>query len=192
MGRKVRDSTRYGQTHAAAAFAAAAALCVAGCRHPQRPPPLPAPEPVRIPAGCAADLSGDWELQADARFRYRGEDDGGALTLTVEREEADGGVLISLARTPHGFVGKTLATGFTSTGHPCPIGFPTEATSCPDGGLLLRAAATASINDECQAPQHGPPPPQVEHLLVRPIPPGGPGMDAGGGPDGGPVAYSVG
>jgi hypothetical protein len=147
-------------------------LALWGCRHPAPPPPTaPIPEPLRIPVGCEANLSGGWLLEANPSYQYWGEDLGGTLRLVVQHVGADAGVSLVLARTPHGFVGQTVATGFTSTGHPCPVTFPTEVRGCPDGGLVLSAAASTAINDECQSPQRGPTPPHLDHVLIRPPPP---------------------
>jgi hypothetical protein len=159
-------------------------LALCGCRHTAPPPPTaPAPEPIRIPLGCEANGSGAWVLETHPSYQYWGEDDGGTLRLEVQRVGADAGVSLVLARTPHGFVGQTIATGFTSTGHPCPIFFPTEVRACFDGGLVLSAAASTAINDECQSPQRGPTPARLEHTLIRPPPPvvdAGTDADAGG------------
>jgi hypothetical protein len=65
-----------------------AAGLLGACHRPPAPPPAPPPPPaVSIPAGCAADLSGRWEHAVAPGFRYRAIDDGGTVTLTVERVE---------------------------------------------------------------------------------------------------------
>lgn len=67
-------------------------VAVAGCQRPPPPwPPAPPPPPaVAVPDGCLEDLSGDWVHADDPSFRYRGDDDGGTLVLTVTRVEARG------------------------------------------------------------------------------------------------------
>ena len=107
--------------------------------------------------------------------RYLGTDDGGTLSLAVLRAWADGGVeapdagsvAIVLQRTPEGFLGETRATGFTGSGTPCPVAFPTEVVSCTDAGLTLRAVSSTAIDEGCRPAASGPPPVRQEQQLLR-------------------------
>jgi hypothetical protein len=59
-------------------------LALCGCqRTALPPPPVPPPPAVTVPEGCLSNLSGEWVHGDDSSFRYRAEDDGGALRLTV-------------------------------------------------------------------------------------------------------------
>jgi hypothetical protein len=176
------------------------AICLCACPRPlpTLTPPVEPPAPVRIPSGCGHNLTGSYQHASNSTYRYEAEDDGESLSLVIERLGPDGGLVpiqsdggpsLQLARTPKGFVGLATGTGFTSAGHPCPVTFATELIECNDGGIVLRTAASASINDACQSPQTGPPPVQVIHRLIRRArvqrAPGD-GGSAGGGPsDGG-------
>jgi hypothetical protein len=143
------------------------AVPVAACVTSPAPAP-PAGEAVKVPPGCEANQSGSWVHASNEAFRYRAADDGGALVLTLDR--GDGGTgepEVVLARTPAGFRGATYAAGFNATGRECRVAFPTEVSACSDGGLLLRAAAKASIDDACQPPSAAAPPSMVEQPLVR-------------------------
>jgi hypothetical protein len=143
----------------------------------------PAPRPIRVPKGCEKSQAGDYYHAQNPAFRYRGEDDGGTLLLQVLRAQEDGGVSaeaadggslsIHLERTPDGFVGDTRAVGFTATGASCPVSFPTEAVACDEERLTLRAAPTASFDEQCQPPPAGPARPRVEQVLVRGAPDAG-------------------
>jgi hypothetical protein len=130
---------------------------------------------VHVPPGCEKDQSGDYRHAQNAAFRYRGEDDGGTLSLAVMRAGPDGGVEapdagsvgILLHRTPEGFVGETRATGFTASGTPCPVSFPTEAVACTDAGLTLRAASSTAIDEGCRPATSGAAPVRQEQVLLR-------------------------
>ncbi|MEW5742938.1 MAG: hypothetical protein AB1938_28745 [Myxococcota bacterium] len=178
-------------------------LAVCGCQRAALPPP-PAPPPppaVAVPEGCLADLSGDWVHEEDDSFRYRGEDDGGVLTLTVTRVEAPGtrfrprrfrdaglevrgaafdagpaeevpdagltAVVLTLARTPHGFVGETRLHLRHPGGRACEAVFPAEVADCRDGGLTLSAVPAVTFGADCQTPP-GPAPSPHRHTLRRP------------------------
>ncbi|WP_279636992.1 hypothetical protein, partial [Corallococcus llansteffanensis] len=139
------------------------------------------PPPVRVPPGCEKNQSGDYHHAQNPAFRYLGQDDGGTLSLAVVRAWADGGVEspdagsvgIVLRRTPDGFVGETHATGFTGSGTPCPVAFPTEAVACTDAGLTLRAASSTAIDEGCHAAPSGPAPVRQEQVLLRGTPDAG-------------------
>ncbi|MCE9667413.1 hypothetical protein LY474_06255 [Myxococcus stipitatus] len=143
-----------------------------------RPPP---PPPIRVPPGCEANQAGEYRHAENEAFRYHGEDDGGTLTLAVLRARADGGTespdassaSIVLERTPAGFVGQTRATGFTGSGAPCPVSFPTEVVACDDAGLTLRSVASTSIDEGCQPSRSGPPPVRLQQVLLRNTPDAG-------------------
>jgi len=148
-----------------------------GCAAPKAPPvtapAAPKPVPVRIPAGCAADQSGTYVHAEDPAFRYDGRDDGGTLSLRVERQGEDGGTagpadaVIVLERTPGGFQGVTRAQVTTPTGRRCPAEFPTEVVACEDGGLVLRAAPGAQVDEACRPPPRPTPGVALEQRLVR-------------------------
>jgi len=143
-----------------------------------------APRPIRVPRGCEQSQAGDYHHAQNPAFRYRGEDDGSTLVLQVLRAQEDGGVSaeagdggsslsIHLQRTPDGFVGETRSVGFTSTGAPCPVAFPTEVLACDEERLRLRSAATASFDEQCQPPPPGATRPRLEQVLVRGAPDAG-------------------
>ncbi|RKH28237.1 hypothetical protein, partial [Corallococcus sicarius] len=130
---------------------------------------------------CERNQSGDYHHAQNPAFRYLGQDDGSTLSLAVVRAWADGGVEsadagsvgIVLRRTPDGFVGETRATGFTGSGTPCPVAFPTEAVACTDAGLTLRAASSTAIDEGCRAAPPGPAPVRQEQVLLRGAPDAG-------------------
>ncbi len=129
--------------------------------------------------------------EADESFRYRGRDDGGTLTLTVERPPvSDGGtadVDIVLVRSGEGFVGEVRGRAVTPSGRICPVAFPTELKACADGGIVLRSAERAAVDEWCRPVDAGEAPPMREHRLIRAVAPDGGlaqselGPDAGGG-----------
>jgi len=145
-----------------------------------RPPPAP---PIRVPAGCESSQAGEYRHADNPAFRYHGEDDGGTLSLAVVRARADGDAgteppesstaSIVLERTPGGFVGETRATGFTGSGAPCPVAFPTELVACDDAGLTLRAVASTSIDEGCRPSRSGPPAVRLRQVLLRDTPDAG-------------------
>lgn len=157
-------------------------LCLTAC--PAKAPPTvetqpPPPPPVRVPPGCESSQAGEYHHADNPAFRYHGEDDGGTLSLAVVRARADGGTepvdsstaSIVLVRTPGGFVGETRATGFTGSGAPCPVVFPTELEACDAAGLTLRAVASTSIDEGCQPSRSGPPAVRLRQVLLRDVTP---------------------
>lgn len=60
-------------------------LLLSACvRTTPQPPPAPvAPPPIHVPEGCLEPLGGAWVHANDPAYRYVGDDDGGALVLTV-------------------------------------------------------------------------------------------------------------
>ncbi|PTL78496.1 hypothetical protein [Vitiosangium sp. GDMCC 1.1324] len=166
----------------------AAALTACPTRTPSQPP---APLPIRVPPGCEKSQAGEYHHAQNPAFRYLGEDDGGTLTLTLARAregaefQTDGGtaVRIVLNRTPDGFVGETRATMFTPTGTECPVGFPTQATTCDDKGLTLRSVASAAIDEQCRPATNGSKPVWKEQRLLRGAP--NAGTPDAGAPDAG-------
>jgi hypothetical protein len=142
----------------------------------------PHPEPVRIPPGCERSQAGEYHHVGNPAFRYLAEDDGRTLSLTVARAQADGGVggtpdagavTVRLSRTPRGFVGETRATGFSVTGTPCPVAFPTEVTACAPDSLTLRTVKSTALDEACLPPPSGPPPIWTEQVLRRGAPDAG-------------------
>lgn len=173
-----------------AAGGLAATLTACPARTPSLPPSTP--PPVHVPPGCEKNQSGEYHHADNPAFRYRGEDDGGTLTLTLVRTlnegQLDGGsaVSIQLQRTADGFVGETRATTFTSAGVACPVHFPTQATLCDPTGLTLRSVVTAAIDEDCRPAPGGPRQPQwKEQRLLRGAPDAGTPPPALGGTDGG-------
>lgn len=170
---------------------------------PKARPAVPGPggeAPVRVPPGCEASLAGDYHHAEDATFRYRAEDDGRTLTLTLVRavpgpagapdagtgggaapdagtaagDGAPGGITVRLQRTPRGFLGETLATGFTASGRPCPVRFPTELVACEARGLTLTTAASAQLGEGCEVAATGAAPEApTRQVLLRGPPPSG-------------------
>ena len=163
-----------------AAGGLAAALTACPARTPSSPPASP---PIRVPPGCEKNQAGEYHHTDNPAFRYLGEDDGGTLTLTLARTregaetQTDGGMTVGIVlnRTPDGFVGETRSVGFTSTGVRCPVNYPTEAVKCEAERLTLRAADTASFDEQCKPPPPGTGPvrPPVEQVLVRGAPDAG-------------------
>src|SRR5688572_4475474 len=95
-----------------AAGATCAALLACPTRPPARTESPPPPPPVRVPSGCESSQAGTYHHAEAPDFRYLAEDDGGTLSLAVERAQADGGTAsapdagpasIVLRRTPEGF-----------------------------------------------------------------------------------------
>jgi hypothetical protein len=80
----------------------------------------------------------------------------------------DGGVRVLLARTSNGFIGETR-----SYSGACAVSWPTEVFACFDGGLLIRSAARAAIDEACNSPPQATVPVMVEHRLVRLVLDGG-------------------
>lgn len=144
-----------------------------------------ATRPIHVPPGCQQNQAGEYHHAENPAFRYLGEDDGGTLRLAVVRAYGDGGmeapdagtVSIVVNRTPDGFVGETHATGFSATGAPCPVAFPTEVTACDTAGLTLRSAASTAIGEDCKPAPSGPAPARLEQKLLRDTPASSP--DAG-------------
>jgi hypothetical protein len=138
-------------------------------------PSRPTPPPIRVPEGCEALIEGRFVHSQNAAYRYLAQDDGGTLLLLVERASADGGVMndsdagtvITLNRTPNGFNGSTEALVFTQRGARCRVSFPTDVVACEDGAVVLRSAASGSVDEQCRAPAKLPPAARVEHRLVR-------------------------
>jgi hypothetical protein len=136
---------------------------------------------VKVPPGCERNQAGEYHHAQNPAFRYLGEDDGGTLSLAVVRAYADGGVesadagsvSIVLQRTPGGFVGETRATGFSGSGAPCPVAFPTEAVACTDAGLTLRSVSSTAIDEGCRPAASGAPAVRLEQQLLRGTPDAG-------------------
>lgn len=159
----------------------AAALLLFAC--PKKvetvPEPVAAAKPVlpplRVPPGCEEPVKGTFVHAQNFDYRYRAQDDGGALLLLVERPTGDGGVapdedggtFVLLTRTPNGFTGATQAVVFTQRGVRCRVAFPTDVSACTDGGLVLRSAASGSVDEQCRAPERAAPAARVEHRLLR-------------------------
>lgn len=144
--------------------------------------------PVQVPEGCLRDQSGEYLHAQNPTYRYRGQDDGGTLVLVLEEgPRGDGGTRpaqgaaprVVLDRTPRGFIGRTEARAFAGSGQSCAVSFPTEVVACGSDALTIRAAATAQVNELCQAPAPAPGSAMLEHRLLR-SPRG-----AAGAPDGG-------
>jgi len=119
------------------------------------------------------------------RFQYAAADDGGTVVLVLEPAPNDAGASIELRRSPHGLGGQTRAFASTPSGRICPVTFPTEAVSCADGGLTLRAVTRASLNEACLPPTAGGPPVFLVHRLLRTDLPAAAVRDAGPTPDAG-------
>jgi len=137
-----------------------------------------AARPIRVPPGCEQSQAGEYHHAENPAFRYLGQDDGGTLTLAVVRASPEGGVgtpdagtvSIVVSRTPDGFVGETRATGFSATGAPCPITFPTEVTACEEKRLTLKSAAATTIGEDCRPAPSGPPATRLQQVLIRGAP----------------------
>jgi hypothetical protein len=169
-------------------------LMAASCGPKSGSTTVPRPPGVQVPPGCEADQSGVYRHAEDPSFHYLGRDDGGSLVLQLERPQEDGGPpaaralapIVALQRTPHGFSGATQTQAFVGT-RPCEVAFPAQVIACSDGGLVLRAAARASLDESCKPPPGPATWPWVDHHLLRerdapPAPSSGP---ADGAKDGG-------
>jgi len=143
---------------------------------------------IRVPSGCLSDLSGTYVAALNPTFNYLAADDGGTLSMAVERQ-GDAGVSkpdsnpisVTLSRTANGFVGQTRAVVYVISGLSCSVDFPTELVRCEDGGLLLRSAMSNAVAPEnCRPSLAGDHWMMAEHRLIRISgpPPAGPG-DAG-------------
>ena len=138
------------------------------------PPPPPAAPAFNVPAGCEKPIDGTFVHAQNPSYRYRADDDGGTLLLVVERpmndggaQPEDGGTFIALTRTATGFHGASVADAFTQRGTRCRVSFPTELLACGDGGLLLRAASSGAVDEQCREPTNAQPSARMEHRLVR-------------------------
>ncbi len=153
-------------------------LFLPACTGQTPPPGERAVRPIRVPSGCEQNQAGEYHHAENPAFRYLGQDDGGTLTLAVVRASAEGEVgtpdagtvSIVVARTPDGFVGETRATGFSATGTPCPVTFPTEVTACDSRSLTLKSAAGTTIGEDCRPAPSGPRPTSLQQVLVRGAP----------------------
>jgi hypothetical protein len=138
-------------------------------------PPHPAistPPASRVPFGCERNLSGDYRHAQNPSFRYRATDDGGTLTLDVERGRSDAGpdelsTTILLTRSAEGFSGATLASVHSPGGSLCAVEFRTAVLACDDAGLLLQAEAAATLDEACRAPAQRQAGTWVEQRLLR-------------------------
>jgi hypothetical protein len=113
-------------------------------------------------------------------WRYEAKDDGSILKMTVHAPPADGaeGTVLELQRTPDGFHGFAEAlVGTPGGGPPCRVRFATEIAACEGDTLLVRSAASASVDARCRMPSPPTPAPRLEHTLRRVIPT--PDADAG-------------
>ncbi|XXF76595.1 hypothetical protein P2318_26575 [Myxococcaceae bacterium GXIMD 01537] len=153
-------------------------LSLAACTGQTPAPGERAARPVRVPPGCERSQAGAYHHAENPTYRYLATDDGSTLSLTAYQSPADGGTgtpdagtaTIVLARTPDGFIGETHGTGFSTTGTPCPVTFPTEVTKCGAEGLTLRSAASTVIAEDCRATSGAAAPQRVEQRLVRETP----------------------
>ena len=147
------------------------ALLVA-CAAPPPPPPA-TPVARSLPEGCRDEFAGRWVLASDPSWSYRASDDGGTVTLDVERHWADGGTperpssaRVVLRRTPTGLTGETRAPRMGPSGPGCEASLPVELMGCPDGGLLLRTVERVRVDGQC-TPVDAAPPETRTYLLVR-------------------------
>lgn len=150
-----------------------ALLLCAACSAPRGPvtvAPTPQSSLPRIPAGCERDLSGTWTHVQSPAWRYEAQDDGTTLRMTVHAPPSDGaeGTVLELQRTPEGFLGYAEAlVAAPGGGPPCRVRFATEVASCEGETLLVRSAATASVDARCRMPTPLNPGPRMEHTLRR-------------------------
>ncbi len=151
--------------------------------------------PIAVPAGCLEDLTGHYQ-HADATFQYDATDDGGTLTLRVSHlftpdagpryrlfgaPRADAGAvvdagsrvapapaaIVTLQRTPAGFVGDAVAQVPHPVGRTCQARWKTEVLSCTDGGLTIRSQSEVALSDVCQPPVNPQPTLSLDHPLIR-------------------------
>ena len=153
--------------------ASLALLLLGACSAPRGPATVaPAPQSAvpRVPAGCERNFSGTWIHAQSPAWRYEAQDDGTTLRMTVHAPPADGaeGTVLELQRTPEGFLGYAEALVATpGGGPPCRVRFATEIAACEGETLLVRSAATASVDARCRMPTPPSPAPRLEHTLRR-------------------------
>ena len=145
------------------AFAAAAACAPRAMPEPGLAAASAAPV-VAVPAGCEADLSGQYVHAQVERYQYRATDDGGTLTLALERD-AGPAVEVVLHRSAEGFVGATRAAAGPDAGAACAVELPTLVVACTAAGLVLKSEASAAFDGACRPLPLRPAP--VEHRRVR-------------------------
>ncbi len=139
-------------------------------------------------------MSGDYTHVQSGRYRYRGEDDGGTLLLSLMRplpdgggaEGPDAGTKVLLSRTPEGFLGATHAYAYAPGGTLCAVDFRTELLECDDAGLILLSEERTAVDEASCLPSLAQPRRVLlEHRLLREhpaprlAPPDGGAADAG-------------
>ncbi len=114
-----------------------------GCVTPVAPPPPepPPPPPIVVPDGCLALQDGAWVHASDPSFRYAALDDGGTLTLAIER----------LQGPDAGFVPRRFRDAGVEGDAP-----PPKARKTPDAGVL-RLDGGADGGADAGAPDAGAP-----------------------------------
>lgn len=136
-------------------------------------------------------------LHADATFQYDAIDDGGTLTLLVSHTftpdagpryrlfgtpRSDAGMsldagqppvtpapaaIVTLQRTPAGFIGDAVASVPHPVGRTCEARWKTEVLSCTDAGITLRSQSEVALSDVCQPPVNPQPTLSLDHPLIR-------------------------
>ena len=102
--------------------------------------------------------------------------DGGASESAAARGPVDAGAprapvaVVTLQRTPGGFVGEAVAKLPHPIGRTCEAHWKTEVLSCLDGGLTLRSQSEVALSDVCQPPVNPQPTLSLDHRLLRVAP----------------------
>lgn len=118
--------------------------CVTAVAPPAPPAPPPAPV-IAVPDGCLALQGGAWVHATDPSFRYLGDDDGGTLSLAVERLfVADAGFVPRRFRVDAGTGDATRV----DAGRPrADAGAPDAGSPVLDGGARVDGGAPAPAAD---------------------------------------------
>ena len=75
--------------------------------------------------------------------------------------------VVTLQRTPGGFIGESVAKVPHPIGRTCEARWKTEVLGCLDGGLTFRSQSEIALSDVCQPPVNPQPTLWLDHRLVR-------------------------
>lgn len=112
-------------------------------------------------------MAGVYAYSGREDWQYRGIEDGGTLTLMLERGGVgDGGAIavhdagagspasveIVMTRSSSGFAGAIAQTVYPAPGAACVVAFPTEVVACDDAGITLSSAESVDVDQACGSP----------------------------------------
>ena len=138
------------------------------------------PEMFHLPPGCDVNLAGAYSHAEDPTFHYQASDDGRTLILQVSRSPTEGGSAAStertnadtsvvLSRSKNGFFGSTRAKGFTASGKPCAVDFPTEVVKCSERGFVIRTLSSMAFDETCLSHPNTERARPTDHRLLRDV-----------------------